>query len=177
MGFWHKLAKIVTLGSKLGDPVSAALRKQGGALGSVGAILNPGAAASEKFSGGAPINARTILDPNGWVVPPPAATNYQFGQDTQDIVRLGNATFGGGYQASQPGQKVNGVNYPAGILANTLTTPAAPATPATLTPAPSGGLTPLSPPLPGLKIPTRPTAVAGMGLGSIGLANRRPYTI
>lgn len=71
MGFFHSLAKIVTAGSRIGDPVSAALRKKGGALGTVGSILNPGAAASEKFSAGAPINARTMLDPNGWAVPGP----------------------------------------------------------------------------------------------------------
>lgn len=69
--FWHKLAKIVTAGSKIGDPVSAALRKQGGALGTVGSIINPGAAASEKFSSGAPINARNMLDPNGWATQQP----------------------------------------------------------------------------------------------------------
>lgn len=71
MGLFHKLSKIVSLGSKLGDPVSAALMKKGGAAGTVGAIINPGAAAADKFAGGAPITAKNMLDPNGWSTPVP----------------------------------------------------------------------------------------------------------
>lgn len=71
MGFFHSLGKLISAGSKIGDPVSAALRKKGGALGTVGAIINPGAAASDKIAAGAPINARTMLDPNGWATQQP----------------------------------------------------------------------------------------------------------
>lgn len=71
MGLFHKLSKIVSKASRIGDPVSAILRDKGGALGTVGAIINPGAAAADKFAAGAPINARNMLDPNGWLTPQP----------------------------------------------------------------------------------------------------------
>jgi hypothetical protein len=68
MGFFKSLAK---LGNVFDDPVSKALRKQGGALGTVGNIMNPGGAVNQAITNGAPINARTMLDPNGWMIPTP----------------------------------------------------------------------------------------------------------
>lgn len=174
MGFFHSIGKLL---HKFDDPVSSLLRKQGGVLGSVGSLMNPGGAVNAKIAKGAPINAHTLLDPNGWVVPTAGATNYQFGQDTQDIVRLGNASFGGGYQAMAPAQKVNGANIAGGLLADTLTGVAKPAITPTMPVAPTnGGLTPLGPPLPGLRIPGPVNRPTSMGLGTIGAANRRPYT-
>lgn len=76
MGFFHSISKIVSKASGIGDPVSKALRKQGGTLGAVGGFINPGAAAADKFAGGAPINARNMLDPGNFVYPgaaPPSA--------------------------------------------------------------------------------------------------------
>lgn len=43
------------------------MRKKGGALGTVGAIMNPGGAAGDKFAHGAPITARGMLDPSNLV--------------------------------------------------------------------------------------------------------------
>jgi hypothetical protein len=68
MGFFKSLGKILHV---VDDPVSSALRKQGGALGTIGSIMNPGGAVNAKIAAGAPVNARTMLDPNGWVVPTP----------------------------------------------------------------------------------------------------------
>lgn len=71
MSFLKSITKIIKGTSKIASPVSAVLRKQGGALGTVGTLMNPGAAVSENISAGAPITARTMLDPTGIVAPPP----------------------------------------------------------------------------------------------------------
>lgn len=169
MGIFHKLGKLLHV---LDDPVTKALRKQGGALGSIGSFMNPAGAVGDKIARGDAINAHTLLDPNGWVVPTPQAAQYSFGQDTQDIVRLGNATFGGGYQAASPYQRVNGHDYPGQVLANTMPATPTAAPPAVTPTTPSnGGLLPLRKPLPGLRLPTP------LGLGTIASANRRPYTL
>jgi hypothetical protein len=68
MGFFKSLGKILHV---VDDPVSSALRKQGGTLGTIGSIMNPGGAVNAKIAAGAPVNARTMLDPNGWIVPTP----------------------------------------------------------------------------------------------------------
>lgn len=51
------------------DPVTRTLRKQGGAAGTLGNIMNPGAAVSDKVASGAPLTTSTLLDPNGWAAP------------------------------------------------------------------------------------------------------------
>jgi hypothetical protein len=71
MGIFKKISKLIKKTSNIADPISGALRKQGGALGTVGAIMNPGATAAGKMAGGAPINARTMFDPYGWAIPTP----------------------------------------------------------------------------------------------------------
>lgn len=68
MGFFRKLGKVLHV---VDDPVSSALRNQGGALGTIGNIMNPGGAVNAKIAAGAPINARTMTDPNGWFIPTP----------------------------------------------------------------------------------------------------------
>jgi hypothetical protein len=68
MGFFKSLGKILHV---VDDPVSSALRKQGGTLGTIGNIMNPGGAVNAKIAAGAPVNARTMLDPNGWLIPTP----------------------------------------------------------------------------------------------------------
>lgn len=62
---WKGISKV----AGKADPVTSAMRKQGGAVGAVGTIMNPGGAAGEKFANGAPINAKNMLDPNGWMTP------------------------------------------------------------------------------------------------------------
>ncbi len=64
--FARKVGKVLHV---VDDPVSSTLRKQGGTLGSVGSFMNPGGAVNAKIAAGAPINARTLADPNGWVAP------------------------------------------------------------------------------------------------------------
>lgn len=67
MGFLKFISKVASTI----DPVSKKLRDKGGALGTIGAIMNPGGAAGAKIAAGAPINTRTLMDPNGWVAPGP----------------------------------------------------------------------------------------------------------
>lgn len=68
MGLFRKIGKVLHV---VDDPVSSALRKQGGTLGTIGNIMNPGGAVNAKIASGAPINARTMVDPNGWFIPTP----------------------------------------------------------------------------------------------------------
>lgn len=68
MSFWRELAKVLNV---VDDPVSKTLQKQGGAMGTIGSIMNPGGAVNRAIAGGAPINARTMLDPKGWILPTP----------------------------------------------------------------------------------------------------------
>lgn len=68
MGFFRKIGKALHV---IDDPVSSILRKQGGTLGTIGSIMNPGGAVNAKIASGAPINARTMTDPNGWIIPTP----------------------------------------------------------------------------------------------------------
>lgn len=68
MGLFRKIGKVLHV---VDDPVSSTLRKQGGTLGTIGSFMNPGGAVNAKIAAGAPINARTMLDPNGWVAPTP----------------------------------------------------------------------------------------------------------
>lgn len=76
MSFFKSIAKIAKKVTNTIDPVSKALRDKGGALGTVGQIMNPGQVVNEKIDAGAPINARTMLDPGEWYLhgaPPPEA--------------------------------------------------------------------------------------------------------
>ena len=68
MGFFKSLGKILHV---VDDPVSSTLRKQGGTLGTIGSFMNPGGAVNAKIAAGQPVNARTMLDPNGWIIPTP----------------------------------------------------------------------------------------------------------
>jgi hypothetical protein len=68
MGLFRKIGKVLHV---VDDPVSSALRKQGGTLGTIGSFMNPGGAVNAKIAAGAPINARTMTDPNGWISPTP----------------------------------------------------------------------------------------------------------
>lgn len=71
MGIFGSLSKLISKTSRIADPVSSVLRNQGGTLGAVGGFLNPGAAAADKFAGGAPITGRNMLDPGNFVNPAP----------------------------------------------------------------------------------------------------------
>lgn len=68
MGLFRKIGKALHV---IDDPVSSILRNQGGTLGTIGNIMNPGGAVNAKIASGAPINGRTLTDPNGWIIPTP----------------------------------------------------------------------------------------------------------
>lgn len=65
MSLFKSISKLI---SKT-DPVANWARKQGGTIGTIGSIVNPGNQAAYKVAHGAPVNARTMMDPNGWVNP------------------------------------------------------------------------------------------------------------
>lgn len=71
MGFFHSIAK---LASKA-NPVAKWARDKGGFAGTAYNILDPGAAVSNKVANGAPLNAKTLMDPNNWSGMNPGAMN------------------------------------------------------------------------------------------------------
>lgn len=73
MGFFHSIGKLVHKAMPFIDPGNTILHNQGGALGSIGDAFNPGISAADKIAHGAPINTRTLVDPNNWAIPPPIA--------------------------------------------------------------------------------------------------------
>jgi len=102
--------------------------------------------------------------------------DFQFSEDAQNVLRLGNATVNaGGYRAVSPDAKSDGKFFPGRVLVDTLSSQAGGGTvmPTTTpgSPQPQVGYPSLGPPT----IPS-PRAPA-FGLSSIGAANRRPYTM
>lgn len=65
MGIFHTIAKL----TDKSNPLAKAARKKGGFVGSVYNIADPGSAVSHKVASGAPLNATTLMDPNGWATP------------------------------------------------------------------------------------------------------------
>jgi hypothetical protein len=65
MGIFHTIAKL----TDKSNPLAKYARKKGGFAGTAYNILDPGAAVSHKVATGSPLNAKTLMDPNGWGTP------------------------------------------------------------------------------------------------------------